>query len=258
MSARLYKKLFTSNGTWVCPAGIRYVILTGCGGGGGGGAGASVNGGSGASGQYLPYFACGGGGGQPALTSTQVVEVFPGSTYTITIGQGGAGGIAIQVPTDIEGGGTSYGRVGNAGTSTVFGSIFFKGAAGGRRGELFVTYPYPGGNANSDMQVREGMFSIGVSLVGTSAANGLSRLTYGGGGGGGGGISNNIYSSGGIGGDGSQGAQGYPYALPGGNGTFGGGGGGGGAGSAYDWNDNGNGNNGGTGGNGFLEIAWMV
>lgn len=77
------------------------------------------------------------------------------------------------------------------------------------------------------------------------------------GGGGAGGVSNNIYSLGGLAGQGA-GYGGYPFSGGGGNGAFGGGGGGGGGGEGHNYNNTHDGSGGGTGGNGFLEISWMA
>lgn len=68
--------------TWTCPAGVTSVDVTAVGAGGGGGAGPTVASGSSGSG--------GAGGGGQALRKT--VTVVPGTTYAITIGNGGTGG----------------------------------------------------------------------------------------------------------------------------------------------------------------------
>jgi hypothetical protein len=127
---------------WTPPPGVKWVIVTGCGGGGGGGSGASVSSASG-----LPLFiyaiAGGGGGGQAALTSTHVVPVIPGLQYSISIGLGGVGGTVNSVFNGspvVSGsnnyGGVAWGNAGSAGQSSLFGSVTFPGGPGGRRGEV--------------------------------------------------------------------------------------------------------------------------
>lgn len=70
---------FSSSSTWTAPAGITRVKATLVGGGGGGGG----NGGFGWS-----LIGAGGGGG---ATVVGYVNVTPGTTYTVTVGSGGAG-----------------------------------------------------------------------------------------------------------------------------------------------------------------------
>lgn len=76
---------FTSSGTWTCPAGVYSAefLVVGAG-GGGGGTDCSVN----------TRSAAGGGGGGGAV-KYGTLAVTPGSTYTITVGAGGAGGNAL-------------------------------------------------------------------------------------------------------------------------------------------------------------------
>lgn len=113
MGSRLTKKLFTSSGSWTCPAGITAVFAIGAG-AGGGGCGGGSGGGSGAG--------SGGAGGGGALQQIFYVPVVPGTTYTITIGAGGAGGTA--------------GSSGFSGAATTFGSLaqFMGASAGGSPG----------------------------------------------------------------------------------------------------------------------------
>ena len=72
------QQVFTSNGTWTKPSGIKKVkvIVTGAGGGGGGGQ-STGNGGAG-----------GGAGG----TAIEIIDVESVSTVSVTIGSGGSGG----------------------------------------------------------------------------------------------------------------------------------------------------------------------
>lgn len=84
------QQVFTSNGTWTKPSGIKKikVIVTGAGGGGGGGQ-STGNGGAG-----------GGAGG----TAIEIIDVSSVSTVSVTIGSGGSGGGNNSSGT---GGGTS-------------------------------------------------------------------------------------------------------------------------------------------------------
>lgn len=116
----LTRQYFTSNDTWVCPAGITDIILIGCGGGGGGSGSDGTNPGS-------------GGGG--AMQSATYAQVTPGSSYAVVIGAGGAGGSGLQYviagdpipnPTLLPDCMDGY-----SGSNTTFGTIAsFKGAGG--------------------------------------------------------------------------------------------------------------------------------
>lgn len=89
---RLTMKTYTGNSSWTAPGGVTAVIVGGRGGSGGGaapGGGTQVTGGDG------------------CFTAFTIVTVVPNTTYTITIGAGGAGAVS----------GTGF-----DGTSTTFGS----------------------------------------------------------------------------------------------------------------------------------------
>jgi hypothetical protein len=88
--------LFTANGSFVPPANVTLVYVTGVAGGGGGGAG----GGSGVVGS-------GAAGGEGVIR--RPVAVTPGNTYPITVGAGGAGGIFTTSTPGVTGGATSFG-----------------------------------------------------------------------------------------------------------------------------------------------------
>jgi len=87
------QQMFTSSGTWTCPAGITQVRIDGAGGGGGGGGGTDGT--------------IGHGGGGADACKDKEVPVTPGTTYQVTIGAGGNGGS----------------NSGNAGTATSFGPL---------------------------------------------------------------------------------------------------------------------------------------
>ncbi len=173
------------NTTFTAPPGVKWVIVTGCGGGGGGGSGASISSTNTAYPLFVWVVAGGGGGGQAAMTSTHVIGVVPGVSYPISIGLGGLGGTVNGVfngasagPNPNNYGGTAWGTAGSAGQSSMFGSIVFPGGQGGRRGEIlnrgFVANEidyyqasgtgFPGNNANTN-------FDPGASPIGGTAYN---------------------------------------------------------------------------------------
>ncbi len=265
------------NGSWTCPAGIRYVIVTGCGGGGGGGGGASAS---------APYpgspslFAGGGSGGHPAFTTSQIINVTPGVVYSVSIGIGGPGGTANCVANRVNGGGGYInGNPGFDGSSSIFGSVVFPGGKGGRGGSLIrlsdLTF-----SSGSDCDYAETLNSIASPdpLIATiqksadiapftkaGATQGAALSIFRGtdtyahsGGGTAGGTSNNTMSAGGNGGDGALGKTGHNFAFGGAHGSYGGGGGGGGGGEPFDFNNTGTGAFGGWGGSGFIEVSWMA
>lgn len=160
--SRLFKQAFNSSGTysWTCPAGVKFVFVTGCGGGGGGGGGAATSG-TNSSGAWYWYYATGGSGGEPAPTFTQVVAVTPGVTYTISVAQGGAGGIpgfvyngAPVVHNSItSNGGVQPGNYGSNGSASIFGTVTFPGGQGGRGGQIFFLNPAgASGSTNTNSQ----------------------------------------------------------------------------------------------------------
>lgn len=289
MGNTLVKQIFSANGSWTAPVGVRYVIVTGCGGGGGGGGGAATS--EGPTVTWGNYFTTGGGGGQPAPTFTQVVVTVPGTTYTVSIGVGGAGAIGGITYNVVGGtnplGGVSPGYMGFSGQATIFGSLTFPGGQGGRRGELFTiasggtntntnpalpvslpagyttqaaSFINGGASIGADDLVRIGALSENIALATFNADYPLFNYIASGnvaGGGGSGGVSNNIYSIGGYGGNGA-GFNGNAFAGGGGSGFAGGGGGGGGGGEGHNYNNTHDGGGGGNGGNGFVEVSWVA
>lgn len=109
--------IFTSSGSWRCPAGVRLVRVTvfGAGGGGGGGGGGlgSCTGGNGAS-------------GAPGTLAGGYYAVVPGTDYSITIGAGGSGGSG--------GAPGSAGASGGTGGTTSFASLLSVGGGNGGAG----------------------------------------------------------------------------------------------------------------------------
>jgi hypothetical protein len=229
---------FLSSGTFTVPTGITRLFLYGCGGGGGGGTSTSVAG-----------FDTGGAGGAGSNPALHVVSVVPATTYTITIGNGGAGGAATI---------SSSGNPGADGGDTTFGSLArFNGGKGGRNLNIAfsqlssslpgVTIPFPGSCAGSCPASQGGIGSINTGssgspsnlipsagqrgILGNGGTPGTGAGSAGGGGGsignGGNGANRTVPRSGtGAGGNGGIGAGGGGGCL-GGGGTFGPGGNGG-------------------------------
>jgi hypothetical protein len=89
-------QLFTSSGTFIVPASITRIILLGAGGGQGGQAGGTTNPGQ---------------GGIGVCPQELILSVTPGSSWTVTIGGGGAGvaGVSSAGPSAVGGaGGASF------------------------------------------------------------------------------------------------------------------------------------------------------
>jgi hypothetical protein len=119
-------KIFTSDGTWTaCPASTNIFVTVVGGGGGSFGVGVSQGGG-----------AAGGGGGGSA---SGFVTVTPGTTYTITVGQGAQ-----------SYGNATVGIVGPGGTSSAFGLTATGGDAGSNTGA--------GGSGSGGSDNRDGTY----------------------------------------------------------------------------------------------------
>jgi len=208
--ARLASKQFLTSSSWTAPAGVTFVFLLGSGGGGGG---------SGGNGDWgVPGY--GGGSIIPILTNVVVV---PNTSYTITIGAGGAGGAGTALLSP---------NLGSAGGATTFGSL----ATFNGRNALFTgDRPWPGQvgdyfGSSSTLICTSGYFSqvnsraadggsyyggqyglpstLAVGPAGGAGnasgvgGNGTAALANSGGGGGAGGCSNTLGGNGGAGGSG--------------------------------------------------------
>jgi len=162
---RLKFQVFTASGTWVCPAGVTFVLIWAMGGGGGGGSGV---GGSTATTISGP----GGGGGAGAQLRFTFALVTPGNTYNIGVAAGGPGGAAVAA-------GTIVGNPGSHGGSSTFNAddgtkTFYGGGGGGAAttfdGNICLTYP------GRCRQVNQPHFSI-YGLGGTTEAF-LAKLPW--------------------------------------------------------------------------------
>jgi len=202
----------------------------------------------------------GGGGGGGVLTGT--ISIVTGTTYSVTVGTGGAAGAAGAnsvlatltavgggyggASTSVGGAGGSGGGAGNGSVVTGGAPVFGQGYAGGNSGVSGTITTGGGGGASATggdgAALQSGAGGNGVSSSITGAA-----ATYGGGGGGGGASSNGV--SGGAGGDANS-HGGAGASLNGTAGTAGGDGfgygGGGGAGAS---------GVGGKGGNGVVILS---
>lgn len=191
LSGRIGSELFAANGTFNVPNGISQVvtIMVGGGGGGGGGGGAAY---------YDPGYnrGEGGAGGRAGQIKTDVHVVTPGANIAVNVGAGGGGGA----------GGTS-GSTGSAGTGSSFGAIGANGGAGGVGG---IQPSDSGTSPIRSTQMRNGKHGesspFGYGGAGGNygtppVAGGIGSAGAGGGGGG----SYNFDGSGAAGGDGGTG-----------------------------------------------------
>lgn len=160
---------FNTSGSFFVPAGVATVKAEVW---GGGGAGGGVDGGS--------STRAGGGGGGGGFSRVDNVTVIPGTTISVTVGQGGSG---------------STGNNGGNGQSSTFGSAVPVTAAGGSGGLRGASSPTNG---------LGGAGGIGATYNGGSGAN-ASGGNSGGGGGGAGSNGNGSNASGTSGGDGGSG-----------------------------------------------------
>jgi hypothetical protein len=250
--------VFTANGTWTKPAGLKAAMVFVGGAGGGGGSGTR---------QAAGTNRFGGGGAQGGALVWQFLaaQSLP-QTVAVTIGTGGTGAAAILVDN-------TNGSNGTIGGDTIFGSILY--ARGGANGNGGTTTSGPAGGNNIEQpptNIAYGPYSLRGSSGGSGSTtgpgnggNGLNGVIGAVGGGGGAGINNANVSgtAGGIGGSvyqnglivagptsgngvnnksiflhfsdtltsgtgiGTGGAGGYPALKDGGNGGYCAGGGGG-------------------------------
>jgi hypothetical protein len=291
----LAKKTMTSSGTWIAPAGITNINLSGWaasggGSGGAGGGGGSTSAGAGAGG--------GGAGGVGGGFISAFITVVPGTAYTITIGGGGSGGGGGAGAIAASSGATgSPGSAGTQGGTTSFGSLLtLLGGAGGKlsiQGNLnqsgtagtggAITLGFVGFNSGSGgtggaantaggsaSQSSSGGTTSGPFVAAPTVGSGGTTATgaTSGGGGGGGGVGAGGYigatvctpGNGGIGQesgtDGGQGGGATGTATLGAPGCGGGGGGGGGS-RATTGTNGGQGGSGSNGSNGQLSWTWL-
>ncbi len=202
---------FTASGTFTPPPGVTAVRYLVVGGGGGGGGITNVNAGG------------AGGGGAGGYRAATGFAVTPGTSYTITVGAGGAGAACS--------GGTC--TAGSNGGNSVFSSITATG--GGRGGYVGNNVGTAGGSGGGGRLDTSGTGGAGTSGQGNNGGNGNATGNGGAGGGGAsaGGGNANTNNTGGAGGAGTSNnitGTAVTYAGGGGGGGYGAAGGAGGAG----------------------------
>jgi hypothetical protein len=183
---------YTTSGSWTCPQGVTSVQVEAIGGGAGGRSSANTNG----------HVTGGGGGG--AYSKRNSITVNPGTTYSFTVGAGGASDTAGLNTTATINGVTIIARGGSLGQTS--GTLFRTGGAGGTFNALTDgDSGYNGGNGGSGYGLGSGTNrgsggggggaagSTGPGNNGTDASNtttpgtgGTSKANYGGAGGNGG------------------------------------------------------------------------
>lgn len=231
---------FTSSGTWQAPIGTSGAILIGSGGGGGGGCADDD-------------FVAGGGGGGGSIQQAAFVLVSALTTYTVTIGAGGSGGVPSVVQT------TFCGQDGYSTTLSNGGTVLFTAPGGGgagtnlsgafnhgglpwanplgniilENGHASPVIPGSGGGWQQAGDVGNGVQNFMGNFVGGTSNS--DEFSYGAGGGG----------AGPNGNGGNAGSLASPNGVNASNNTGAGGGGG-----------NTNSTTGGNGGSGYLYIIW--
>ena len=150
---RIAQEVHTVDAVWRAPQGVRWarVRVVGAGGGGGGGD-SNYSGGGGGAGGY----------------AEGIVQVVPGESYAITIGQGGAGNIA--------------GQTGRAGGDTAFGGLVR--ASGGKGGGSANPNSYggaPGAGVSGSLLQAGGYGGDGALITNIPGGNG-GASAFGGGG----------------------------------------------------------------------------
>jgi hypothetical protein len=148
-SGRIRVARFTASGSWVAPAGVFSVQALAVGGGGGGGAARS------ATSTNLTHGGGGGGGG----VFDELLAVVPGTTYTVTIGTGGAGANTTTA-------------AGANGTDTTFGSIMT--APGGQGGSTLDTGTSTAVRSTSNPGGSMGGFASNGTASGSGPGNGAA------------------------------------------------------------------------------------
>ena len=251
---------FTASGSWTAPSTVVRARVEGFGGGGGGGQGRAAGG---------PNNGSGGGGG--AILRVLTVPVVPGTTYTVTIGAGGSGGV-YPSPNPTTGGdttfgtlaifrGASFGSADTAGAETTVtsGGMSFKANAGGNAEgsndppNFYVAAEAAGGSGGGGQGagLRAGVAgNDNMSGYGAFTGGAAGAVSSAGGGGGGGAGPNGNGGAAGAGAPNVSVAGVAGTAAASNSGAGGGGGGGGGS-------TSGNGGNGGNGGSGQLTVYWQ-
>ena len=131
---------FSNSTTWVCPAGVTEITVQLWGGGGGGGAGSRPSGYAGCkpcNNSILAESSGSGGNGGNGGYNRVAITVVPGNTYTITVGNGGVGGVAST--TDCSNayyGPQTLSAATNGGVTSFHGLINAPGGNAGQNGDV--------------------------------------------------------------------------------------------------------------------------
>lgn len=222
-------QVFNSSTTWTVPAGITKCAVYAVGGGGGGG--------SGRIGTTSATHGGGRGGQGGSIVTDNWYTVTPAASITVTIGAGGAGGVARGPQTAAV-----DGNDGSTGSETVFGNITASGGVRGDRGDQAATNTNYSNAAGYGITWRNGGSSGTTAFYATAGNGGTSAIQL-------------MTQSGSLGSNGVASTGGTPAGAAG-SATVAGFAGGGGAGgsvqdSATTWGG-GNGLNGGGGGGGSV------
>ena len=142
---QLNSQIIVSTGTWTAPAGVTKVRAIAIGGAGGGGSGCCVA-------------ASGGGGGFDSGTLT----VTPGTTYTVTIGAGGAG---VSSGTGGSGGETWFGVNSGSKLLSATGGTGATGVGNGSSGSGSVGNLRRGANYNAQGGLLSGIAATSNTAV---------------------------------------------------------------------------------------------
>lgn len=189
---------FSSNGTFIVPAGVTTIRRIRCWAGGGGGGGSSTN-------VSNTIAGAGGGGGGYAEYTNYPTE--PGNSYFVNVGAGGTPGPNV-------GGSTA----GTGGDSSVAGFLLAVGGQGGSGWNISVSVGGPGGTGSGGTFNSEGAGG-GAGADGIGVLGGTGGAAGGGGGGGGGTSTGSPYPGAFPGGGG--GGSGNGTSEPGGSGAAG-------------------------------------
>jgi hypothetical protein len=151
-------QVFTSSGTWTAPTAVTKVNVLCIGAGGGGAAGARIGAGASAT--------AGGGGAAGNAVYIRDVPVTPGVTYTVAVGQGGAGGVGLNVFQSSSNTTQTTGPGGSNGGDSTFGAvntIQYVLAAGGQGGG---TSNVSGGRNRTNNYLGQYTFNYGSTFGG--------------------------------------------------------------------------------------------